>query len=324
MEFNSAVADFLRHCRARGLSAHTLAAYAGDLEDYARHLGRAGPAAEPSRDDIDDWIDALRRRGLAAATVRRRVASLKVFYRWLEEEGRIAASPFHQMRLRLKVPRRLPRNLNRDELAALLGSASDAGRVRGAASAEAFAEATLSLAIRLMVTTGIRVGELCAIRLQDIDLDARVIAIRGKGDRDRRVFLVDDRIAASLRAYLHLRGARRDALTAAGSAPAVGAETAAPTLLMTARGAPARPEHIRRLLARRVRTLAIDRHLTPHMLRHTAATRLLERGVDIRFVQKLLGHASISTTEIYTHVSDRALREAIVGANRGNGEGGRP
>ena len=314
MDLGSAAADFLRHCRARGLSAHTLAAYAGDLDDYARQPRDTAGTTEPSREDIDGWVEALRRRGLSPATVRRRIASLKVFCRWLEEEGRIAANPFHQMRLRLKVPRRLPRNLKRDEVTALLAASGGAGPAEeDGATAEAFAEATLSLAIRLMLTTGIRVGELCAIRLDDLDLAARVIAIRGKGERDRRVFLVDDHVAAETAAYLRRRAAW---LGRTRGAAAAGNEATGVRLLLTPRGTPARPDHIRRLLARRVRRLALDRHVTPHMLRHTAATRLLERGVDIRFVQKLLGHASISTTEIYTHVSDRALREAIVGANR--------
>ncbi len=151
-----------------------------------------------------------------------------------------------------------------------------------------------------MFTTGVRVGELCSLRLSDIDLPSRILGVRGKGNRERRVFLVDADIVGLIKQYLVLRNL-------------LGPVT--DIFLVTSRGTPASPDHIRRHLHKLTAETSIMKRITPHMLRHSAATQLLENGVDIRFVQKLLGHSSIATTEIYTHVSDASLRSAICAAN---------
>jgi integrase/recombinase XerD len=161
------------------------------------------------------------------------------------------------------------------------------------------APAAIALAILLLFTTGMRVAELCALRVSDIDLDRRTLRIRGKGDRERQVFLVSTDVVAELRAYLRehkLGGAPHSAL------------------LVTATGGGVSTDRVRAGLRRIAEVAGLARRITPHMLRHSAATSLLEAGVDIRFVQRLLGHRSISTTEIYTHVSDESLKQAVVKA----------
>jgi len=295
MQLNIVLIEFIDHCRTKDLSNHTLRAYRQDLGDFQKWVSRNNPVAQFSREAVIAWIADMRARNLAPASIKRRVACLKVVCRWLEDEERITDSPFHRLRATIRLPRRLPRNLTQDELSALFGT-----RILYSGEKAGIRAATLSLALELLLTTGIRIGELCSIRLQDIDFGSGIVAIKGKGNRERRVFLVDDDIKNQIMAYTKRR---------AKTVPCTD------TLLVTGRGTPATPDHIRKSLHQQVKRLSLPRIITPHMLRHTAATQLLENGVDIRFVQKLLGHASISTTEIYTHVSDVRLQDAIKTAN---------
>jgi len=287
--------EFLEHCKSKDLSNYTLRAYRQDLGDFQKWVARCNATDWLSKENITEWIADMRKRNLAPATIKRRLACLKVICRWLEDEERISNSPFHRLRATVRLPRRLPRNLNLEELTALFGTHEFHGQGK-----PKFQEETLNLALELLFMTGIRVGELCSIQLHDIDFNSGVITIKGKGNRERRVFLVDDRIKMKINIYLK----RRNKI-----APCTD------SLLVTRRGSSTTPDLIRKGLHQRTESLGILRRITPHMLRHTAATQLLENGVDIRFVQKLLGHASISTTEIYTHVSDAKLQEAIKTAN---------
>ena len=289
MNFSQISNDFLHQCRTKGLSDHTLRAYGQDLNDFKAWTRRAACADFMDAGAIVAWLSDMRERGLAPASIKRRLACLRVMAGWLESDERIAVSPFHRLKPRISLPRRLPRNLTRVELRDLLASARRESEARPAD----LPRAVLRLALESLFATGIRVGELCTIRLRDMDLVGGTVRIRGKGNRERCVFLVDAALRALLSAFLRLREA---------------VCPASDLLLVTGRGTPVRTDYIRRKLHQLVARTPISRRITPHMLRHSAATQLLEAGVDIRFVQKLLGHGSISTTEIYTHVSDESLR----------------
>ena len=286
---------FLIHCRARGLSLHTVRAYRQDIHDLAAWMFRKEHEPPLTKDIVLLWVEDMRARNLAPASIKRRLACLKTLYRWLESEGRLTKSPFHSLSTSIQLPKRLPRHLTHSELKTLFEGDRPRLQVRSD-----FKCATLNLALELLFITGVRVGELCNIRLQDIDFASGFVAIRGKGNRERRVFLVDEQIKSLIADYIERR---------AEMSPVTD------VLLVTSRATAASPDFIRKTLHNYTKTLFMPRRITPHMLRHTAATQLLESGVDIRFVQKLLGHASISTTEIYTHVSDNSLREAIRSAN---------
>ncbi|NVO14425.1 MAG: tyrosine-type recombinase/integrase [Rhodoplanes sp.] len=224
-------------------------------------------------------------------------------------------NPFKTFRLRLPRRKRLPRTLSRPEAAALMGSLrrSVPERPSPASGRTATAglprvslspgEAGFAIALQLMVATGIRVGELCRLRLDEVAPDGGALRIHGKGARDRMAYITDAALAAAL---ARLRAER---------AAFAGADTVAVPLFVNRRGTPLRPQSIRARLRVRARDAGLSRRVTPHMLRHTAATLLIETGVDIRFVQRLLGHASIATTEIYTHVSDEALRTTLARAD---------
>jgi integrase/recombinase XerD len=161
-------------------------------------------------------------------------------------------------------------------------------------------DSDVGLAVRLMVATGIRVGELCRLQIDDLSPDASSVAIHGKGSRDRIAYISDVDLRANLRAF-----ARTRQTVDGATAP----------LFVNRFGRKIKPQSVRAKLHRLARRAGLTRRLTPHMLRHTAATLLIETGVDIRIVQRLLGHSSIATTELYTHVSDQALKRTLDKAN---------
>ncbi|MHB8466237.1 MAG: tyrosine-type recombinase/integrase [Acidimicrobiales bacterium] len=161
-------------------------------------------------------------------------------------------------------------------------------------------EATTLLAVALMVATGLRVSEVVSVRCADIDLPGRSVRVLGKGLRERQVYLTNDWISSLAGAYQTTRSTLR-----------IGHER----LLFNSRGGPLTPPAVRSRLLRAGREAGLVTRVTPHMLRHTAATQLIEAGVDIRYIQRLLGHASLSTTELYTHVSDNALKTVVTTAD---------
>lgn len=288
MDLKDAGERYLRHCRLeRQLSPNTLAAYRQDVAELVTHLGPIESANVDGASLVAYAAHLSGPRGLAPATVKRRLACARGLFRWLASKSRIPSDPFAGIAIRVRVPDRLPRCLATGEIARL-AEAADA------------ATPLTRLAALLMFATGMRVGELVAVRLPDIDLDHGTIRIVGKGDRQRQVVIPDDRTAAMIQDYVRDHRAGGD-------------ETG--RLLKGPGGRALSTAAIRVRLRRLADAAGLSRAVTPHMLRHTAATELLEAGVDIRFVQRLLGHRSILTTQLYTHVSDRALRTAIRGAD---------
>lgn len=279
---------YLRHCRLeRHLSSNTLAAYRQDIAELVGYFGsiEAGGVTGDALVAYTAYLSAT--RALAPATVKRRIACARGLFRWLARTSTIAADPFNGTEIRVRIPDRLPRCLSTGEMARL---------ARGTEGASALTR----LATLLMFATGMRVGELVAVRLADIDLDRGAIRIVGKGDRQRQVVIPSEHLASLVRDFIqdrHATGRPADRLFQTDDGRSI------PTAAIRAR------------LRRLAQAAGLDRTVTPHMLRHTAATELLEAGVDIRFVQRLLGHRSILTTQIYTHVSDRALRVAIRSAD---------
>jgi len=295
MQFRVSVCDFLRHCSIeRQLSPHTGRAYTHDLDDFRKFLGVDIAPAEISSAAISGYLeDMLGRRKLAATTVRRRFACLRAFFRYCAEREEFS-SPFTTLKLQLPRRKRLPRTLSRLEISTLMTSLNLFADVRS------HDDRVLATAVSLMVATGIRVGELCRLTVDDVSPDGSSCRIHGKGSRDRIVYMSDAMLRATLTRYVDER--RRNGVSQGA-------------LFLNRLGTAINPQSIRSRLRRYSRQIGLSRRVTPHMLRHTAATLLIETGVDIRFVQRLLGHSSIATTEIYTHVSDEALRTTLERAN---------
>jgi len=296
MDLQREITDFHAHCRRKGLSPLTIRAYGRDLQDFKAWLHKFDIDDVCCRDAVNGWVGNMQARKLAPASIKRRLACLKVMFAWLENEERLELNPFHKLKLTIRLPRRLPRDLTRNELRLLLSSAANSA----AQQQTKIAPHTLHLSLEVLFSTGVRISELCAIRLHDIDISSGAIHILGKGNRERRVYIIDPTTMSLVRSYIKRR-------------TPYGTDTDA--LFVTGQGTAITPDYIRRRLHKLVESTAIHRRVTPHMLRHTAATQLIECGADIRFVQKLLGHSSISTTEIYTHVTDISLRAALSQAN---------
>lgn len=290
----------------RDLSSHTIRAYDGDLASFERYLGADCTAAEIDQEDVLSFIEQQKAARLSPASLRRRAVALRGFCRWMLSQGHLVADPWNGASLALGRPRRLPRALPAHELDRLmeflaLAAGVDANSEPGSRAVEKRPhESTTLLAVALMLTTGIRVNESVDIKCHDIDLPGRALRLVGKGRRERQVFLTNDWIAGLTRAYVEARSS-------------LGLEH--PRLLFNLHYAPLTPPAMRSRLAKAAHAAGLETHVTPHMLRHTAATQLIEAGVDIRYIQRLLGHASLSTTEIYTHVSDRALRRVVSDAD---------
>jgi len=282
------LAGFLEHLAVeKGLSRHTLAAYGQDLSQASAWLQSEEKVtlALATTANLVSFLRARRAGGLAAATVSRQISALRMFFRFLVAEGARQDEPTRNM----ETPRpwrALPRCLSETEVEDLL-AAVNLSTPRG------LRDAAL---LELLYATGLRVSELLSLRLQDVNLEGGFVLVRGKGDKERLVPL-GDRAADAVRQYLDR-----------GRPQLVG--DSASRLLVPGRR-PARPM-TRQAYWKNLRLLAasagITRAFSPHTLRHSFATHLLEHGADLRTVQSLLGHADISTTQIYTHVSRERLR----------------
>lgn len=295
-DLNDAAETFLAHLSATSnRSRNTIRAYRSDLRDLVSSIGPCAEVSSIAPAQMSAYVAGLRARELRASTIRRRLASLRLLFAWLVRHGTIASSPLAPLDLHIQLPHRVPRTLSSHELRVLIAGAR-AGLRRSAGNRRIRLEAlTGLLAIELLFATGMRVGELVSLTVASIDLASRVILVTGKGDRQRRVFIPYPTLSTLTSVYLRQRRPR----------PGVDA------LLLTVNGHAATSTTVRALVRRIADIAGLARRVTPHMLRHSAATHLLNAGVDIRHVQRLLGHSSIATTERYTHVSDEHLQGVL-------------
>jgi integrase/recombinase XerC len=288
----------------RDLSPHTIRAYNGDIAAFERHLGICAFVKHIDRDRLVAFIEDQRAAGLSSRSIRRRASGLRGFCKWLLSSRLLDDDPWLGTTVAAGRARKLPRLVATQDLDRLLVWLRKRAGVGGAADPDEVLErpheSTTLLAVALMVATGVRVNEVVSIKCKDIDLPGRTLRIVGKGRRERQVFLTNEWIKDLTDAYMKTRAS-------------LGVEHA--HLLFNWRRDPLTPAAMRARLISAARDAGLGAKVTPHMLRHTAATQLIEAGVDIRYIQRLLGHASLSTTEIYTHVSDGALRRVVSDAD---------
>ena len=290
---SKAASLFIRYCKnERHLSKNTIDAYVQDLDELLTFIGRNSPISDVSDVSSEDVI-AFRRhllvkRRLAPATAKRRLACTRSLFKWLVKRHGLEQSPFDRVEVQVRLPDRLPRTLSNEDAARLVAHRHALGP-------------HVSLMVGLLLVTGMRVGELVRLTVDDIDLDSGRIRVFGKGARERIVFLSNELLRRELRLVIADRKPRQ--------------KTRTRNLFVTTRGQRYTTARVRKSISSLAKSAGIVGRITPHMLRHTAATMLLEAGTDIRFVQRLLGHRSIVTTQIYAHVSDRALREEIARAD---------
>lgn len=291
---------FRRHLALeRGLSEHTCRAYVGDVRDLAAYV-----AAERNTTleavvlaDLRAWLGHQTRTGAARSSVARRAAAARTFYAWAVATGRVALDPS----LRLQAPRRqrsLPTVLRQSDAARLMTVAADGDG--GAAEASWDNPDPIDVRdcamVELLYASGVRVGELVTLDIDDVDLTQDVVRVMGKGKKERTVPFG--------------RPARRALEQWLAVRPGLSTPESGPALFLGRRGRRVGQRQVREVVHRLVGKVAGAPDIGPHGLRHSAATHLLEGGADLRMVQELLGHASLATTQIYTHVSTERLRRS--------------
>jgi integrase/recombinase XerC len=282
----------MRHLAAeKHASPHTMRAYRADLEQFLRFLAdaRLDLAAVDVR-ALRAWLAGLHTRGLDPASVARKLAAVRSWLRFLVRRGVLEGNPARQVR-GPRLPRKLVSFLPADEARALVTDPGTAGRDRAV--------------LELLYATGLRVSELAGLDLDDVDRDARTVRVLGKGRRERMV-PYGEHAARALDAWLARRG------------------TAAGPLFLNRRGGRLGVRSVHALVRRRARAAGITRRVSPHTLRHTFATHLLDAGADLRLIQDLLGHRRLSTTQRYTHVAAEQLMRVYDAAHPRARAGARP
>jgi integrase/recombinase XerD len=284
----SAAEAFLAWCRIeKGLAPQTLSAYGLDLARFNSYWNQLNTEGLPSAGELGAYIDSFYREGYSSRTVARHLTTLRSFYRFLLQEGRMQEDATRFLRAP-KQWRNLPKYLTREQVSRLLAEPKldPPNEERDRAMLE------------VLYASGLRVSELCGVKLSDVNLSLGYLRVTGKGGKTRMIPL-GQKAQEAIREY---QGRARGRLL--GSRPS-------PYLFVTARGGPlTRQGFWKRLGLYRLRA-GIDAKLSPHVLRHSFATHLLEGGADLRSIQAMLGHADIATTEIYTHVVRPRLREIV-------------
>lgn len=282
--------DYAAHLRAeRGLSAHTVRAYQADLRDLAAFVDVGLSRVTLSR--LRGWLARMADDGAAPATVQRRVACVRGFLGWAHREGILAENPA----ARLQAPKRrqhLPKVLPAGAVEEALAGAE----ARAAEDDDPLARRDLAL-VEVLYSSGLRVSELCGLLLGDVDRERRCVSVMGKGGKERTVPLGLPALRA-IDAWLAVR-------------PRVSVEGSPDTVFLGARGGALDPRVARRVVHAATSAAGPGTDVGPHGLRHSMATHLIEGGADLRSVQEMLGHSSVATTQIYTHVTSERLRQAF-------------
>jgi integrase/recombinase XerD len=282
------VEPFLDHLRfERGVAANTVQAYSHDvvrMAAFARRAGRSAPG-EVTTADLRGLLMELKEMGLGPGSLARNLSAIRTYFRFLVAEGEVQGDPSD----RIAMPRqwqRLPAALNLPEVEALLEAPDLAHPL-------AWRDRAL---LEFAYATGVRVSELVGVRIRDLHLDEQFVSVFGKGAKERLV-PIGGRAVGTLAIYLRETRPRLDRGKAEGR------------VFLNARGGPLTRMGLWKILRQHVQTAGIEKRVTPHTLRHTFATHLLEGGADLMAVQEMLGHADISTTQIYTHVDRNFLAQ---------------
>lgn len=302
---------FLDHLTVeRGLAENTIVAYRRDLTRYVAFLDRRGLGAadDVGERDVRSFLASLSASthgpdevSYAATSVARGLSAVRSFHRWLLREGFVASDPAATV-IRPRLPRPLPHPLTLDEVESILAIPAE-GSVAGARD---------RAILELLYGAGLRVSELTGLDVDDVDLDEGAVRVIGKGNKQREV-PVGRMAREAVEAYLQ-RGR-----------PALASPASRAALFLNTRGGRLTRQSVGTLVSKSARSAGIDRAVSPHDLRHSFATHLLDGGADVRVVQELLGHASVATTQIYTLVTREHLREVYYTAHprarRGDGKG---
>lgn len=280
------VSTYLEYCEThKRLSKHTIRAYKNDLRQFY----------SSSHNTVESYISYLTKTNIKTSTLRRKIACLKVYYNYLMAKDLVKENPFNQMRFQFRAEKTLPKTIPCEDLRAIFLSLKEKSLNAKTPYQQHKAERNL-LIICILLSTGIRISELCNIKLQDINLSNRTLHITGKGKKERIIFLGDQTTFLLLKAYISTYCDQSASFLFTGSCSSC---------------KPLSTQSVRLFLRTLQEQNQLNRTITPHMFRHSFATMLLDKDVDIRYIQQILGHSSISVTQIYTHVSQSKQREIL-------------
>ena len=279
---SSLIADYLEVGEyEKQLSPDTIKAYRIDLRQFLEFAGDVWPG----KSVLNQYIKHINQT-FAPRSVKRKLASVRAFYHEMELSGKLDENPFNKLHIRIQSPKQLPRIIPEQVVQALLQSAYDS-YIPGCRE-------TLRdiVVLELLFSTGLRVSELCALSKDSFQLgDSELrLLINGKGRKERIIQITTAELLHLLKIYYSEFSKEIEEQE---------------NILFNRRGRPISPQSVRRIINKYLKQIGVGSHITPHMFRHTFATSLLEAGMDIRYIQSLLGHSSISTTQIYTHVTAR-------------------
>jgi site-specific recombinase XerD len=282
-------------------SDKTIKAYTLDLDQFCTFQGRRQDLQGVTPEHLEEWAEELKEAKYASTSIRRKFASLKVFFNYWVRKRQLERSPAWNLRLDLAPQRVLTRALTQSEMEKILKQARQLHREakgRGEGSPEEYLALRNLTIVEVLYATAIRVGELVNLKLGDFREEESAFVINGKGGRQRLAFLPDQESHRLCKQYL----SRRRKLARIAEADSIFSNT---------RGGPITTNTVSRLLSVSAISSGVGKPVTPHMIRHTAATLLLRNGADLRVVQEYLGHSSITTTQRYTHVAKEHLRRTL-------------
>lgn len=291
--------NYIDRCRdERRLDEKTIKAYTCDILQFIDWIVNA--ELELDREAMRGYLAHLNHL-YAASSVRRKIASLKAWTNWLKREHMIPASPFEDLEVNVRQPLLLPRTIGLADLRKMLepsGTPNKSHKDTWQRSAIALRDQAV---LEILTATGIRVSELCSLDVESIDLATKQLRVFGKGSKERIVVLGSKQTLSVLDRYMCSRKGERTAWS----------QTKTEALFLSRTKRRLTDQGVRKIIRRRAEETGVELHITPHMFRHTFATTLLEQGVSIRYIQQLLGHSSVKTTERYTHVTSASLRSIM-------------
>lgn len=293
-EGNPLIIDYLTHCKyEKGLDSKTLKAYKIDLSQFHSYI--VDISGTYNKESLQAYIANLHAK-YSVKTVKRKIATLKAFFSYLEFEERITINPFSKIRVKLQEPHILPRTIPLGTINTLLNYINCELQHTKKGTYH-YRSILRDLAVlELLFATGMRISELCSLSVSDINLSDGTILIYGKGSRERLIQISNTDVLAALKNYSY----------------AFSAEIENTGFFFVNRlGHQLSDQSVRFMIKKYCQNAEIKQHITPHMFRHSFATLLLEEDVDIRYIQQLLGHSSIMTTQIYTHVTSKKQRDIL-------------
>lgn len=290
------IEKYLQHCKfEKGLSGKTLKAYRIDLNQFSTYLNDSS-ALTCGKEDIQRYLSILYER-YKMKSVKRKIATLKAFFNYLEDEELLEGNPFAKLHVKLHEPLLLPKTIPLTNINLILQCAYQKSKANTKVQSYSYKSNLRDIAIlELLFATGMRVSELCSIGADSIDLKSGEIRIYGKGAKERIIQIGNPDVRTAVERYYE---AFSNQIQETG------------WLFVNRLGNQLSDQSVRNMINSYVVQAGIEQHITPHMFRHSFATLLLEEDVDIRYIQQLLGHSSITTTQIYTHVTSKKQRDIL-------------